>query len=375
LPKGHDVVEGDLEQALQIYQMWKQTYPRDVVPHSNLGYTYILLGQFEKAVQEIREALSLGPDNGLDSSNLAYVELAQNHFDEAKATFERALVRNPENFVARYGLYLIASIQGDSTSMADHLAWASGKPGEGVMLYFQAQTATFSGHLQRARKLLREAADVEKRHKFMGRAANWEAITALMEAEFGNSSRALLDATAASTAAQGSDARIVVLLALAACQDEKRAAALASDLAKEFPADTLINGLWLPAARAQLEINRGNPRRAIEILQASAPYEHGVYIPPLPHLYVIYLRGQAYLAARQGLEAAVEFQKILDHRGIAGDSPLYSLAHLGLGRAYSRTGEKEKSHKAYEDFFALWKDADPDIPILRQAKAEFAKLQ
>jgi len=176
----YDVVEGDLEQALQIYQMWKQTYPRDVVPHSNLGYTYILLGQFDKAVQEIREALSLGDDNGLVSSYLAYVELAQNHFDEAKATFERALVRNPENFVARYGLYLIASIQGDSTSMADHLAWASGKPGEGVMLYFQAQTATFSGHLQRARKLLREAADVEKRYKFKGRAANWEAITALM---------------------------------------------------------------------------------------------------------------------------------------------------------------------------------------------------
>jgi tetratricopeptide (TPR) repeat protein len=276
--------------------------------------------------------------------------------------------------VAHYGLYLVASIQGDTTSMAHHVAWATGKSGEGVMLYFQAETAAFSGRRQKASTLLRAAADVEKSHKFEGRAANWQAITALMQAEFGNASRARLDATAVLAAAKGSDARIVLLLALACSQDEKRAEALANDLARQFPADTIINGLWLPAARAQIEIDRGNPGRAIQILQAAVPYELGVHIPPLPHLYAVYLRGQAYLAARQSREAAAEFQKILDHRSIAGDSPLYSLAHLGLARAYSNANEKEKSRKAYEDFFALWKDADPDIPILKQAKAEYTNL-
>jgi eukaryotic-like serine/threonine-protein kinase len=192
------------------------------------------------------------------------------------------------------GLFELSQLCVDASQIG--VAWAQDKPSEGVMLYFQAQTAAFSGHLQRARKLLRVAAEVEKRHKFKERAANWEAIAFLMETEFGNSSRAALGT--ASSSGTGSDAQIVVLLALANSQDEKRTATLASDLARPFPADTLVNDLWLPAARAQIEINRGNPARAIEILQAAAPYELAVYIPPLPHLYAVYLRGQAYLAAR-----------------------------------------------------------------------------
>lgn len=196
-----------------------------------------------------------------------------------------------------------------------------------------------------------------------------------MEAEFGNAQHARLDANAALDMARGGDARIVVLLALARAGDEKRAHALANDLAARFPADTLINGVWLPAARAQFQLSRHNPTRAIEILQSAAPYELGWYIPPLPNLYAVYLRGEPYLAVRKGPEAVAEFQKILDHRGIAGDSPLYSLARLGLARAYATQGDIAKAKAVYRDFLILWKDADRDIPVLNEAKSESARLQ
>ncbi len=370
----YDFVTGEVEESIKTYQLWARTYPKDFVAHTNLGFDYIETGEFAKAIAEIQEAIRVFSKNSLDSANLGFEYLGLNDLPKAMQAFDQSLAANADEIVAHYGAYLIASIQGDRSGMMRQVAWAAAKPAEGVMDYYQGETAAFAGQLKKADRFFRAAAEAEKRHRFKERAANWEAIAALTQAEFGNLQAARGQALTSVAESRGMGVRVVALLALSQAGAEREAEKLAGDLQRQFPADTLLHAVWLPAARAAIEISHGDPARAIEILRAASPYELGINIPPLPHLYAIYIRGQAYLAAHQASEAAAEFQKILDHRGIAGDSPLYSLAQLGLARAFALRGERNQSRKAYETFFMAWREADAGIPILNHAKKEYSAL-
>jgi serine/threonine protein kinase/tetratricopeptide (TPR) repeat protein len=386
---------GELEKAIQTYELWAQAYPRDFVPLTNLAVRYGFLGQYEKAVAETLKALQLNPDSGIGYGNLVGQYTAVNRLDEAKATYQQALARKLDHPGLHLNLYGAAFLQGDTAEMNRQTAWAAGKPGtEDVLLSFASDTEAFSGRLGKARELSRRAAESARRADQKETAALRQMNAALREAEFGNLSQARQESAAALALASTHDTQILAALAEARAGDSERAEKMAGELAKQFPLDTLMNGYWLPTIRAGIEINRHNPAKAIEILQAAAPYELG---SPSPYpevgglLYPVYVRGQAYLLLNKGSEAAAEFQKFLDHRGILMNCPLGALAHLGLARAYALQAgfvapgfspaggaadpaALAKARAAYNDFLTLWKDADLDIPILRQAKAEYAKL-
>ena len=247
-----------------------------------------------------------------------------------------------------------------------------------MLLAMDADTAAYFGHLEKARELSRGAADSAGLAAEKETAAGYYAVSALREALFGHPAEARQQVMVAKRRSTGRDLDYGVALALAYAGDASRAQALADDLNKRFPEDTLVQFNYLPALRAKIALLRANSQQAVDILRAAAPYELGlpaVGIYNWPNLYPVYVRGEAYLAAHQGDKAAAEFQKILDHRGIVFNEPIGALAHLQLGRAYALQGDAAKSRAAYQDFLALWKDADPDIPIFKQAKAEYAKLQ
>jgi eukaryotic-like serine/threonine-protein kinase len=274
-------------------------------------------------------------------------------------------------------------LQNDAAGMAQQLAWATGKLGaEDLLLANEADTAAYSGRLGKARELSRRAVASAERAKERETASGHEADAAfLREALFGNAAEARQRAAAALKRSTGSEVQYGAALALAfsggTSVEQAHVERLADDLAKRFPEATVVQFNYLPTIRAQLALNRNDSSKAVDALQATAPYELGSpeAIAFSPALYPLYVRGQAYLANRQGSEAAAEFQKILDHRGVVFNEPIGPLAHLGLGRAYALSGDTAKARTKYQDFFALWRDADPDIPILKQAKREYAKLQ
>jgi hypothetical protein len=272
---------------------------------------------------------------------------------------------------------LLAFRRDDAKEMERVLSVAVGKPGtEGLLLSAQSDTEAFYGRLNKARDFSRRAVDSALHNDAKETAAVWQCNAALRESELGNAGAAKQQATAALAMATGGYEQALAALALARAGDAVRAQAIMEDLSKRFPADTLLNGYWLPSIRAAIEFSRNNASRSIEILRTTAHYELGTPQPFTVQgpMYPIYLRGQAYLAARNGTGAAAEFQKILAHPGVV-NFPLGALAHLQLGRAYALSGDTAKAKGAYQDFLALWKDADPDIPILKEAKAEYARLQ
>ena len=375
----YSYVTGELEKADQTYALWAQAYPREDVPHGNLGANYSSVGQYDKAVAQSLEAIRLAPDNAIAYANLVGQYAALNRLDEAKTTYQQSLARKLENLPLHANFYGVAFLQGDAAEMQRQLAWAAGKPGlEEFLLSFHSDSEAFSGRLSKAREFSRRAVESALRVDEKETAAEWRMNAALREAEFGNLEQARQDTTAALGLASTRDVQILAALALARAGDSARAEKIADELAKQFPLNTVLNSYWLPSIRAAIEINRNNPSKAVEVLQAATPYELGTP-PPEPEvegfLYPVYVRGQSYLLLHQGSEAAAEFQKFLDHRGVVMNCPLGALAHLGLARAYVFQGDATKARIAYEDFLALWKDADPDIPVLKQAKAEYAKLK
>jgi tetratricopeptide (TPR) repeat protein len=372
-------VSGDIEKAIGTYELWAQAYPRDNVPRSNLGVIYGYLGQYEKAVTEIQAALRLNPDSAVGYTNLVSHYAALNRFEDAKAIFRRATERKLDNPYLHLNLYGVAFVQGDAQEMQRQMDWAAGKvQAEDLLLSGHSDTEAYWGKLKKAREFSQRAAEAALSHEQKETAAEWQMNAALREAEFGNTAQAHAQATFALAASSNRELQILAALVLARTGDSNRAARMADDLAKRFPVDTGVNRYWLPTIRAAIEINHRNPAKAVEVLQAAAPYELG---NPLPQaeigafLYPVYLRGQCYLQLHQGQEAAAEFQKFLDHQGITLNSPLGALAHLGLARAYASQSDSTKARKAYDEFFALWKDADPDLRILKEAKEEYAKLQ
>ncbi len=367
-------VTGEVEKATEAYELWAKTYPRDLVPHSNLGYIYSNLGQYDKAAAETEESQRI--DNTLTGyGNLASIYMNQNRLDDAKALLQNAQASKLDGLVLRSDWYSLAFLRGDLAEMAQQVAWAAGRPAEeDVMLSTQSDTEAYYGRLMRARDLSRRAVDAAVRNESKETAALWQANAALRESEFGNAAAAKQRVDAALALAPGRDIRLLSAMTLARVGETTRAKAIVEQLEKSEPTNTMLKIYWLPTIRAAIELNGGNPSQSVIDLEAAAPYELGGPTP-INGLYPVYVRGQAYLAAHNGAAAASEFQKIIDHRGIVLNLPLGALSHLQLGRAYGLSGDTAKARTAYQEFLALWKDADLDIPILKEAKAEYEKLK
>jgi len=371
------LVTGELEKEAQTYRLWIQSYPRDSIPHGNLGYNFNCLGQYDKSLAETQDAQRLDPNSVISYGNLAQTFLALNRTDDAKAMLELALAHKLEGLNVRFWMYYLAFLRADLTQMEQQLAWGAGKPGEeDPLLSAQSDTEAYYGRLAKSLDFSRRAVDSAVRAGSKETAALWQVNAALREAEFGNVVMAKQGVTAALALAPGRDVKVLGALTLARVGDTVRAKAMITALEKSEPLNTVLKVYWLPSLKAAIELSAGNSAQALVFLEAAAPYELGEPPPmQLGTLYPAYLRGQAYLSAHSGTPASMEFQKILDHRGLVLNFPLSALAHLGLARAHAFSGDTAKARTAYQDFFALWKDADPDIPILRQAKAEYAKLQ
>jgi tetratricopeptide (TPR) repeat protein len=304
---------------------------------------------------------------------------ALGRLDNAKDSYEHSValkIENPFLHATRYG---VAFLEGDEAEMQRQLAWGMGKPGaEDLLLSIDSDTQAYAGHLEKARELSRQAADAAKRNDQKETAAMRLLNAALREAEVGNSALARERTMSAMSLASTRDLQILAALSSARAGDIARAQTMADELSSRWPLNTVLNGFWLPTIRASIELSRNHPDKAVELLRAASPYELGVPNPQpqvLGNLYPVYVRGQIYLKTGQGKQAAAEFQKMLDYRSIVANFVLGALAHLQLGRAKAMSGDKEGAGKAYRDFLTLWKDADPDIPILKEAKAEYARLR
>jgi tetratricopeptide (TPR) repeat protein len=311
--------------------------------------------------------------------NLVSVYINLNRLKEARATTEEARAKNLDSPTMHLYLYELGFLQNDTREMGNEVAWAMGKPGqESALQYFEGQTAAYAGQLNKSREFSRRAVESAERASEKERTAGVEAAAALAEALFGNKSEAQKHAVHALALSNGRDVQFVATLALAVAGDSNRAMEFADDLGKRFPDDTIVQFNYAPAMHAQLDLNRNDAAKALERLQAATPYEFGLASgsSTFPtNMYPVYVRGEVYLAAKQGAPAAAEFRKILEQRGVVINEPIGALAHLGLARGYALQGDKAKARAAYNDFFTLWKDADPDIPVLIAAKDEFAKLR
>ena len=372
----YQTVPGNLEEARRVYELWAQTYPRDWVARLNLSGIYGNFGQYDKALEEARETLRLSTNGGNYVGVVASL-INLNRLEDARATAEEAQAKKFDSPTLHILMYQLAFLRHDAPGMAQEVTWAEDKPGvEDVLLVNEADTAAYSGRLQAARKLSRRAVASAERAEEKEAAATYEADGALREGFFGNNGEARQLAAAALGLSTGRDVQFQAALALALAQDATRAQSLSDDLGKRFPEDTNVQFNFFPTTRAEIGLIHNDFARAIEALQPAAPYELGSPFSTISlALYPVYVRGEAYLAAHQGRDAAIEFQKILDHRGVIVNETIGALAHLQIGRAYAMQGDTAKAKAAYRDFFAEWKDADPDIPILIAAKAEYAKLK
>ena len=373
----YNFVSGDLDKANQAYEAWAQNYPRDEIPYTNLGSIYALMGRYDKSLAEAREAFRLNP-SGLNYTNLVTGFICLNRLDEARVMAEDAQAKKLDSPYLRAVMYQLAFLKNDSAGMAEQLAWASGKSGiEDAMLGMDADTAAYSGRLRKSEELTRQAVASAVHADEKETAASYEAQSGVRQALFGNPAPAKQHAAAALSMTDGRDVQFLAALAYALAGDSAKTQTLVNDLTKRFPSDTLAKFIYLTTLRAQQALIRQDSAKAIAELQPAAPYESGQSSSGNTisiSLYPVYIRGEAFLMAKQGKEAAAEYQKILDHRGVVINGPIGVLAHLGLGRAYARSGDTAKAKIEYQNFLASWKDADPDIPILKQAKSEYASL-
>ena len=376
----HKEVTGNIKAAEQSCQLWIQSYPRSEQPHVYLsGAIYPVIGEYEKAVKEAKEAIQLRPDYPISYAFLMFNDIPLNRLDEAKATYEQARQRKLQNPYFHLALYQTAFLQNDVAGMAQEVVRSAGTPGaEDTLLANEADTAAFFGRLRNAREFSRGAVDSAERAEEKEPAAMYTALSGLQEALFGNADEARRRTALAIGRSAGRDVQYGAALALAYAGDDKRAKTLTDDLSKGFPEDTIVQFNYLPTLRAKLAVSRGSAPAAIESLRTATPYELGQTTSSTygwNALYPVFVRGEAYLAAHQGSEAAAEFQKILDHRGIVLNEPIGALAHLQIGRAYAMQGDTAKAKAAYQDFLTLWQNADPNIPILIAAKTEYTKLK
>ena len=364
---------GELLKGIESYRQWIAVYPEDFIPYANLPLDQEPLGEFEKAIESAQQAIRLNPESGAAYGALVSDYVCLDRLDEAKAMYEQAIAKHPDIQFLHEQRYYIGFLEQDEAAMRKEVAWAAGKPGrESQLGWLEAQTAAYHGELTKASDLSQTAELQAKAADNTEQAALIMALFAGTEAEFGNLKASRQQASAALALRAGRDEMIAAGLALARAGDVGQAEKIAAELNQQFPLDTIIQLYWVPTMRASIALQRNDPQQAIAILEAAQPYELGNqgYGP----LYPVYIRGMAYLQMKQGEQAAAEFNKILKHRGLMKNSPLAALAQLQLGRAQAMSGETPAARKSYQDFFANWKNADPDIPVLLQAIAEYAKL-
>jgi serine/threonine protein kinase/tetratricopeptide (TPR) repeat protein len=371
-------VTGELDKANAVLEQWAHSYPRDFHPLVALALNNNLVGQYDQAVAELHEGLRIA-DHSSFYVNLIANYAALNRVQDAIAAYDAALARKFDHPLVHANRYGVAFLEGDTAEMQRQLALITGKAGlEDFLLSVQSDTAAYAGHFHSAHELSRQATESAIRNAKKETAAEWLLNSALREAEIGNPQQARAQTSSAMSLFSSRDVRVLAALAFARSGDAARAQNMADELSRSAPANTLLNCYWSPTIRASTELTRHHPDNAVRLLQAASPCELGEPNPQVQiggNLYPGYVRGQAYLANGDARQAVAEFQKLIDHRGVVQNFVLGALVHLQLGRAYLATGDAAKGRVQYQDFLTLWKDADSDIPILKEAKAEYAKLQ
>jgi serine/threonine protein kinase/tetratricopeptide (TPR) repeat protein len=367
---GHyDNVTGEVEKYLQTLEVWKQTYPRDGSPSNNLAVKYNELGQFEKAADEAREAIRVNPGSTAGHSLLAAALVGLNRFDEAKQTIAKAQAQKLDTTAMRRTLYRIAFVQGDTATMQEQIEWLKGKPDEYLAQGWQSETAGFSGQLRKSQDLSNQASQLAERLNLKDVAAQIAVGGATRDALFGDCKQLKAQLAKALDLTRSPLTLANAANALAICGESAQAQNIVVDLARRSPNDTVLNKILLALVQARIEFQKGNAGQAIQLLDATRSYEEYALFQ------IAYLRGQSYLSQQKGAEASAEFKKILDHRGSQPTSPIYSLAQLGMARAAALSGDPAQTRKAYQAFFVLWKDADPDITILQEVRREYEQLK
>ena len=370
-------VTGEVEKATEAYELWAKSYPREMVPHGNLGVIYSALGQYDKAITETEAAQRLEPTIA-GYGNLAGTYINVNRLKDARQTLQDAQQKSFDGLTIRGDLYSLAFLSGDTTEMERQVAWAAGRPGEeDQMLSNHADTLAYYGRMEKARDLARRATDSAARAGAKETAALWLAYQGLREAELGNAAVARQAVARALALAPGRDVKVLSALALARTGETAQSKTSLEALQKSDPTNTYLKVYWFPVIEASIAMAQQAPDQAIVALEPSLPYESG-NVPPSDFsspMYPVYIRGLAYLAQKNGSAAATEFRKFIDHPGVVQNFLLGSLARLQIARAYATQGDTAKAKAAYQDFLTLWKDADPDVPILKEARAEYAKLQ
>jgi tetratricopeptide (TPR) repeat protein len=388
---------GDSEKTIETLELWRQTYPRDYVPLNNLAVNYGFLGQFEKQLETALASININPNAASPYTNMAWAYLRLNRFDEARKIAEEAAKQDKVSFGMRGAMFTLAYLTGDSAGLKQQVDWATGKPVEPSILRLRAQASYLSGRLKEARELRKKGIDLALGRDQKEVAARLHLDTAMMEGAIGNCSVANQTANAALNLSKGRELVSIAAFIFAFCGDSARGESTITNLASHFPQDTSLNAVMLPIVRAITELNRNNAEKTIQLLEPVRRYELGEFA----YLWPNYLRGLAYLKLGRSSEAVAEFQKIIDHRAATFLQVIHPLAHLNLARAWvmvagnsSGTGSAQpktvsnsapvdsdtlqkalaSARKIYQDFLAAWKDADPDNPILRQAQAEYAKL-
>ena len=370
------LVTGNLEKARQTSELWSQTYPRDERPVGLLSFIYQDLGRYDKSIDTGKRAIEIDRDFVPGYANLAWAYVLSDRLTEAQHVVQLASERKLEFPDLYILLYDIAFLQNDKAGMERAVALAHGKTGgEHWIMQREACVLAYTGHIRDARAMSRRAIQLAEQAGQPGRAELYRAGVAAREALFGNSEEAKRQALAALGASKDRDVEYGAAFALAMSGDTARVANIIDDLDKRFPEDTFVRFSYLPTLRALVAEHHGNPTKALEYLEAESPYDLGIagsWAGFLGDMYPVYVRGLAYLALQQGREASVEFQKIVTHRGIVGSDPVVAAALLKLAQAYAIAGEKSKADSAYQQFFALWNDADPDTPVLQLARQEYS---
>jgi eukaryotic-like serine/threonine-protein kinase len=364
---------GDLPREIGNYELWQSRYPRDFQPYNNLGNDYAFTGELDKSRVEYEQALRLMPSL-ISYTNVIGIEINLDRLDAAGACLDEAFAKKLDGRYLRQNLYWLAFLRGNPAQMHQQLEWAAGKPGdEDALLSMQSDTEAFHGRLTKAADYSRRAAESALRAGSKETAALWTAISALRMAEVGQLSTARTESGSALALSSGRDVKLIAAFALAHTGDNVRAKMLAEELQRDYPTDFLLKVYWLATIDATLALNNGDLSQALKSLEIAAPYELGVG-NFVDYLYPAYVRGQVYLKSHQGAQAAAEFQKVLDHPGVVLNFITGALAQLEIARAYAAAGTPDRAKAAYEAFFALWKDADAEIPALKDAHMEYLKL-
>ena len=369
----YDIVAGDVEKAIEVYERYVQTYPRDTAPRDNLSLRYTLIGQEEKALASSIEAMRIDPKDNYSYQNVSDAYLRLNRFDEAKAIAEQGIAQSMGESI-HFTLADLALIRGDEAMMQHEVEWGKGKAFEPISLWIQARGEFTRGRVKAARLGYVQSESSAQRLGYKEFSGIILAHYGLDEMRVGNLTEARQKVSEALAASQDRNTREVVMVLMAETGDAARSQKMAEELVREYPHDTILNKAWVPLTQALNDLQRNQPEQAVTALEVAESYEFGTG-PRATGYYINYTRAEAYLRLKDGAKAAAEYQKILAHRGTNPEDVTYNLSHLGLGRALALQGNTAGAKAAYQDFFAAWKDADPDVPVLKQAKAEYDNLK